>query len=805
MKAVKPKFFVILKFLIGWPFSLLAFFVIGNIIYEKKGSVINNIHNVNALLLIGGVLAFFCFFFIRGLIWKLILRANGKKIPAKECIYLWAQAEIKRFIPGFIWVFIGKTLLFQQHGIDKRTVFSSIMVEVQFIFLGNLFLSLLAIPFLAQDTFILKNVTHAATISLLFFTFLGFLYLFQPFFRSLFRNRFIRWKKTAAWTVAQRILPNFSLRTNIVLFCVSSAASFLFGLGTFLTISSVVALDPYNIREFIGFFTFSYLVGYLFLIAPMGLGVREGAITIGLSSVMPIASAAFASIFSRVILIASELLFFLSIYLWSHAKSKYINLTEKNIALHIHLTVLSVFFIIFSIYFITINFLRYENFYTGRFDLGNMDQTVWNTLNGRIFQTSSDGIGIISRLSVHADFMLIFLAPFYLIWPDARMLLLLQTVIVGLGVFFVYLISLHYTRSRNISLAFGISYLFNPFVHHTILYDFHAVTLATTLLLAAYYFFLKKKYWNFVVFAILAAITKEQVWLIAALFGLVDLMRNLKAEKTRKLISIALFIIPLCIFVYIVWVAIPGLRGSNHFAISYYSDFGSSPTEIVQNIMFSPGKTLETFLREDRTLYLFRLFSPVGFLALLSPITLIFAVPDLLINMLSSNEQLRHVYYQYSTNLTPFIFISAIVGLKKALTKIKSIPSYALITYLLFWTFFSAYQFGPLPGARFPNLAMIASPQKNKEFINKHLATIPSTNSVSATNNLGSHLSQREELYSLPFAVGQADFVAILLDRGTGKETFEKQKELASILKEDKQYTLIVEKDSFFLFKKSPI
>src|SRR5471030_1082211 len=94
---------------------------------------------------------------------------------------------------------------------------------------------------------------------------------------------------------------------------------------------------------------------------------------------------------------------------------------------HRYAITLTVLIALYIAYFTFASFLRYDSFFTGRFDLGNMDQTVWNTIHGRIFQlTDPDGTNIISRLSIHADFLLIFISPLYLLWSDPRMLLLLQ-------------------------------------------------------------------------------------------------------------------------------------------------------------------------------------------------------------------------------------------------------------------------------------------------------------------------------------------------------------------------------------------
>ena len=104
--------------------------------------------------------------------------------------------------------------------------------------------------------------------------------------------------------------------------------------------------------------------------------------------------------------------------------------------------ILAILAISYFSYFTIASFLKYDNYYTGRFDLGNMAQTVWNTIHGNVFLlTDPNGTEEISRLAFHADFILILLSTFYLIWEDPRMLLLIQTLILSFGGVFVYLIA----------------------------------------------------------------------------------------------------------------------------------------------------------------------------------------------------------------------------------------------------------------------------------------------------------------------------------------------------------------------------
>jgi uncharacterized membrane protein len=467
-----------------------------------------------------------------------------------------------------------------------------------------------------------------------------------------------------------------------------------------------------------------------------------------------------------------------------------------------HEIILGILICIYIAYFSIASFLRYDNFYTGRYDLGNMDQTVWNTINGRIFQTSSDSGQIISRLSAHADFMLVLISPFYLLWSNPKTLLLIQAIVLSLGAVFVYLITKEIVKNKHISLMFGFLFLMNPSLQYANLYDFHAVTLATTFLLAAFYFLIKQRYFLLVLFLILSGISKEQVWVITSIFGFFLLF---KRGKKIKLLGSTIILISLALFYYLVSIVIPQNLGGQHFALAYYSDFGNSPTSVITNVLFSPQKLFSTIFDTSGIDYLRKIFIPLGFISLLSPLALIFSVPDLLINLLSNNPNLRQIYYQYTSTITPFIFISGIYGVKQFMKWFPKISKFYLIIYLLFFTFFSACSFGPLPGARNSNVDMFIKPYPNKQIVENLLSIIPEKYSVAATNNLGSHLSHRESIYTIPVGIDKADVVAFLLNDRYAQPSLNTQKQIANNMKHDKKYIKVFELNDFIIFKKQGI
>jgi len=464
---------------------------------------------------------------------------------------------------------------------------------------------------------------------------------------------------------------------------------------------------------------------------------------------------------------------------------------------HKHELILIFLVTIYIIYFTTASFLRYENFYAGRFDLGNMDQIVWNTAHGRTFQATNENGNTGLRLADHADFILLFLSPSYFIWEDPRMLLLIQTIVVAFGAFLVFLIAKKILKNKNLSLLFSVLFLLNPSLERANLYDFHGVVLATTFLLAAFYFLFLNKFKWVVFFVILAGITKEQVWIIIAFIGL-----YIALLKQKKILGFSIFTASVGIFYLLIWHIMPGIKGMNHFALSFYSDFGDSPSRVVKNIIFSPIQVTKVLFHLNKLEYIYKLFVPIGFISILSPLYLLFALPDLFINLLSNNGNLHQIDYQYTSAITPFIFIAAIFSLQKLKKKFPNISYSYFSIYLILAGIYSYYMLSPLPGAKNPNLDMITKPQEKKELINFAISQIPENASVAATNNLGAHVAHRKVTYTIPLGIDKADIVMFLLNDPFAQPSLQNQKEIVKQMKKDENYNILFDKDDFIVFKK---
>ncbi len=489
---------------------------------------------------------------------------------------------------------------------------------------------------------------------------------------------------------------------------------------------------------------------------------------------------------------------------------KNITLETNNSRFKILLWVLIIAYVLYFSFF---TILRYRTLYSSYFDLGIMHQTVFNTYRAltdrdpsRILElTNPFGPNQIKRPAIHNDIILALLSVFYFIYASPITLLILQSAIIGLGAWFIFQITQVVFEKQKfrdgLSLVFTLCYLLYPALELSNMYEFHAVTLATTFLLAMFYFWLKKQYnWSYL-FVILSLFTKEQVGLTTAFFGIYAFLTHPRADKKNLQFSLAVVGMSIFWFVLSLYVIIPQARGGDHFALGYYSEFGDTPTKVLIGIFTSPFTTAKHIFNTGTLEYLTSLLGPLGFLSLLSPLQLLIALPELAINLLSNNSGLRNIHFQYTAVTTPFIFISAIYGTKKITEKFKTasfIPYYLLLIALLF-----AYLQGPLPGAKKQEVHPFKYPQKEAEETLPWAERFKDENlKISTTGQLAPFFTSRRYFYTFSQYYTLADYVVI---RPLEIYTYPERKSLTPAyehLQRDKRFQLIYKKGNFEVYKR---
>ncbi|MCS7222447.1 MAG: DUF2079 domain-containing protein [Anaerolineae bacterium] len=403
---------------------------------------------------------------------------------------------------------------------------------------------------------------------------------------------------------------------------------------------------------------------------------------------------------------------------------------------------------------------RHRAFMTNAFDLGNVDQAVWNTAHGRpLAFTNWRGVDLDlatdNRLAMHVEPIYFLIAPLYWVWPSPEALLILQTVSLALGAWPVYWLARERLRSSWAGVVFAAVYLLSPSLEAANLWEFHAVTLAAPLLLFAFYYVQRGQTGRFWLFAVLAMATKEEVPAIVFLMGL-----YIALALRRPRLGLICAGVALAWFAIAVGIIIPAFEGDRSPYLRYYGDLGDGPLELARALVTRPDLVLGKLLNARNLGYLRDLFNQTGFLSLLNPATLSFILPDLAINLLSDHEPMHFVEkYHYVAPMIPGLMISAVLGaawlsrrIEDRLGRITTglIPAWAL-TAALFYHYYHGYT--PLARA-FEPYQVTEHHRLGKEIARQ----IPPDAAVSAQPNLNPHVSQRRVLYRFPY-IGDAEYV----------------------------------------------
>src|SRR5216683_2411687 len=297
---------------------------------------------------------------------------------------------------------------------------------------------------------------------------------------------------------------------------------------------------------------------------------------------------------------------------------------------------------IFSAYFIYLHIGRQDAYLTPAEDLGTYNQAIWNILHGPfihqticniVSDTNCFNLNGISRFAIHFEPVLLPISLVYLALPDAKTLLVLQTLVVASGAFPAFWLARLRLRNEFIAVGIAVLYLLYPALQQAEVFDFHGVTLTAALLMFTLYFmYTRRTLWLFV-FAILAMACKEEIPLVIAFFGLWSIIFQHRWRTGLGLVLLAIGWVGLTFLAYRYF-----SPNGHPLLASRYAYLGSGPVEIVRNILLHPKSLISQHVLERyHLLYLRILLAPVGYLPLLAPWILVLAVPSLAFNLFSSD------------------------------------------------------------------------------------------------------------------------------------------------------------------------
>ncbi len=227
--------------------------------------------------------------------WWAILGSLGRRLPYRRIVPIWFLSNIVRYIPGNVWQFLGMAELAAEHGVSRLVTLTSIVLHQVISIVVAIALAAAYFAATGQGAWFdrLRPLLWLAPLGLL---------LLQPKLLERTLNRVL--------TRLRRPPIRVSLTWGqIALLCLRYVVVWLaMGLSYAALVRALTPFPVTVVPHLAAAWTAAYVIGFLSLLTPSGLGVREGIMILLLNPILPPPLPALVAIVARLWMVVGELL-----------------------------------------------------------------------------------------------------------------------------------------------------------------------------------------------------------------------------------------------------------------------------------------------------------------------------------------------------------------------------------------------------------------------------------------------------------------------------------------------------------------
>lgn len=411
-----------------------------------------------------------------------------------------------------------------------------------------------------------------------------------------------------------------------------------------------------------------------------------------------------------------------------------------------------VLIVLCTILYAIIGITKYMHYQTG-LDLAIYVQAMWfythlQLAHVTLYPTFGDLIW-----ADHFNPSVFLLTPFYLLWRDPRMLIIVQSLFYCLGAYPVYRFTKEKTANLYLALSFAFSYLMFFGTQSALTFDVHMGTIAPSFLPWILWAMFRNKWKTFVILSIIATGFKEDMPLYIATLGL-----YLTVTRRNWKLGSVLFVLFMTYAFVVTKYIMPSFahNAAKTFSVSYFS----LRPHYLWNVFFNSPIKIHTMVLS---------FGYVYFLPVLSGFFLLLPLAHFFVNFSNPDFPGRwDIYLHYRAYLTPLLLFGSVLGytfLMKKKPKLfdtqrAKIILAALIIINAF--LFDVFLHMPLNTLLKKQFYYRESWARDNDKIAK---LIPENAFLLTTNHLAPQVSYRKNVYYFPQKIGQADYIFLDIRR----------------------------------------
>lgn len=413
----------------------------------------------------------------------------------------------------------------------------------------------------------------------------------------------------------------------------------------------------------------------------------------------------------------------------------------------------SIMFLLVAAYCVYVSYHTIQQHYslqTRAFDLGIMENVFWNSAHGDLFATSLEVGG--NHLGVHTSFIFLPFFLLYALFPATETLLILQTVVIALAAWPLFLLARSLLGNEFQALLISGIYLFHPAVSGANFYDFHELAFVPVLLFSVFYFLRTDKSTPFWLMVVLLLSVKEDMAFIVILIGVVT---GMTGHRRR---GVALITLGAAGYLVLQNLVISHFAGGHHDYSWYYTDIipaGEGPFGLITTLVVNPLFALKFVFSWQKVLFLFQLLAPVGFLCLLNLPGGILLSYGLASSLLASRQPLHELGFQYSLTIIACMFIGMLFQLESWSPgrRARALVFAACLAFITSYHYGMVYPRHNFRGgfSRVDFSFSKADEEKHREVV-EFAGIIPDDASVTASETLVPHVARRRQVETVRYA-----------------------------------------------------
>lgn len=271
-----------------WAFGIVAVVLLIVAVWSRRVEFSQAVSRLSAMTLLGSLALAACAAFFNGMSWRASYKALDIDLPMPTAFRVFLISQVGKYIPGSVWPVLTQMEMAHQRGFSRSRAATASIVSMA-VGLATAAIASTAL-LLTQGEAVLREYWYVI--------------LVIPFAAALLAPPVLSWVLSLAGRLLRRPFDSSQLSGAQLL--ASAGWAFVmwicFGGHAWLILRDLLPGHSPTFLQAVGAFALAWAVGFIFIIAPAGVGVREAALVVALGGVLPESDALAFAIVSRMLL-----------------------------------------------------------------------------------------------------------------------------------------------------------------------------------------------------------------------------------------------------------------------------------------------------------------------------------------------------------------------------------------------------------------------------------------------------------------------------------------------------------------------